>query len=153
MELTYNSAYHLHMGLTLTSGQSLTLRALHQKMTYEGLLEGFPFRGLNDDLVSRALQGAAAHCVGGESPYLIPPPRRDYRRSPGDMQRVAPHLPDIPEWLPAVVCTARLSDGKASLTVVWFQDEYALPIREPALGQLLDIDWRSLVTQSAADDD
>jgi hypothetical protein len=30
------------------------------------------------------------------------------------------------------------------VVVVWFQDEYALPIREPALSQLLAVDWETL---------
>jgi hypothetical protein len=30
------------------------------------------------------------------------------------------------------------------LVVVWFQDEYALPIREPALSLIRDLDWESL---------
>jgi hypothetical protein len=30
------------------------------------------------------------------------------------------------------------------LTIVWFQEEFALPILEPALGQLLAVDWESL---------
>jgi hypothetical protein len=30
------------------------------------------------------------------------------------------------------------------LTVVWFQDEFALPIQEPSFTKLLDLDWESL---------
>jgi len=29
------------------------------------------------------------------------------------------------------------------LTVVWYQDEFALPILEPALRQILALDWDS----------
>ncbi|HEU4407253.1 MAG TPA: hypothetical protein VFS43_18430 [Polyangiaceae bacterium] len=59
----------------------------------------------------------------------------------------------IPEWLPMVQCigsfrcndTVRGSAASLSaLTVVWFQDEYALPIQEPALEQLAGLDWASL---------
>src|SRR5262249_26459539 len=96
-----------------------------------------------------------------ERPHLISPQRRDYRRIPGDMRGIIEyyrsHFPDspppVPEWLPMVRCIG-FFDGHitgrnpgmhlSTLTVVWFQDEFAPPIREPALGQLLDLDWETL---------
>ena len=65
----------------------------------------------------------------------------------------SPHR--IPEWLPMVQCIGSFKDmakardqGKdmSVLVVVWFQNEYALPIREPTLSQLLALDWESLAT-------
>jgi hypothetical protein len=32
------------------------------------------------------------------------------------------------------------------LVIVWFQDEYGLPIQEPILGQMMALDWDSLAT-------
>jgi hypothetical protein len=119
-------------------------------MTYAGLLMGTPSRETNDWIIESALQKAQDR---GPSPYLIPPPRRDYLRTPGDMSEVASRL--VPEWLPTVRCIGsfnyplpvRDQDKDISLlTVVWFQNEYALPIRDPALTQILNLDWESLAT-------
>ena len=70
------------------------------------------------------------------------------------MQSIVARRPHhIPEWLPHVRCIGSFKDvvkardpGKdlSVLTVVWYQDEYALPILEPALSQLLAMDWETL---------
>jgi uncharacterized protein (TIGR02996 family) len=138
--------------MTMRSGRTITLEALDQRKTYAGLLAGTPDRESNDHHIRSALMEAERHCVQGARPHLIPPPRRDYRREPGDMQPLVDRSPHhIPEWIPAVQCigsfegTPRDPNMHLSvLTVVWFQDEYALPIREPALSQILDLDWKSL---------
>jgi uncharacterized protein (TIGR02996 family) len=152
--LRYDLAYHLHCELPLRSGRTITLEALDQVMTYAGLLEGTPDRESNDREIEFALREAYRHCVDGVRPHLIPPPRRDHLREPGDMQRVIAHSPHrVPEWLPLVRCIGSFKDvvkvrhpdkALSVLTVVWFQDEYALPIREPALSQLRELDWESL---------
>jgi hypothetical protein len=125
-------------------------------MTYGGLLEGTPNSKFNDGLIENAMQEATRHCPMGTRPHRLPPPRRDYERTPGDMQRIRAHSPHrIPEWLPMVQCIGSFTDvvkardpskDLSVLTVVWFQDEFALPIREPALTQLLELDWEALAT-------
>jgi hypothetical protein len=156
VELQYNTAYHLRCRLPLRSGRTITLEALNQRMTYAGLLEGTPDAASNDFYIESALKEAERYCVHGAQPHLIPPPRRDYLREPGDMRRVMEWSPRRnPEWLPTVRCIGSFQDvDKARdpardlsvLVVVWFQDEYAMPIREPALGQLVALDWRALAT-------
>jgi len=153
-DLRYEIAYHMHCELPLRSGRTITLKRLNQVMTYAGLLEGTPNREMNDRHIEYALREAQEMYVAGFRPHLIPPPRQDYYRTPGDMQRIRDFSPHhIPEWLPVVQCvgsfqsgvTARNPDMHVSvLTVVWFQDEYAPPIREPALSQLRELDWESL---------
>ena len=154
MELRYEVAYHLRCGLPLRSGRRITLEALDQRMTYAGLLEGTPDRGSSDWRIEAALREAERYCVAGAKPHLISPPRRDYLRTPGDMQAITAGVPHhVPEWLPMVRCigsfkdvvTARHLDKHLSvLVVVWFQDAYAPPIQEPALSQILNLDWESL---------
>jgi hypothetical protein len=154
MELSYETAYHLRCGLALLSGRTITLKALDQRMTYAGLLEGTPTHETNDRSIEYALREAERYCVDGTKPHLIPPPRRDYLRTPGDMQTIAARAPHhVPEWLPVVRCIGSFEDVKtardrdkdlSALVVVWFQDEYAPPIQEPALGQILNLDWDSL---------
>ncbi|MHC5536784.1 hypothetical protein ACYOEI_00755 [Singulisphaera rosea] len=153
MGLQYNVAYHLRCQITLQSGRTITLEALDQEMSYAGLLEGTPDAKTNDWYIESSLRVAARRCVPGARPHLIPPSRRDYLREPGDMRPIVEHSPHrTPEWLPMVRCigvfkdvgTARDPDRDLSvLVIVWFQDEYALPIQEPALDQLLALDWDS----------
>ena len=156
MELMYQVAYHLRCGLPLRSGRRITLEALDQRMTYAGLLEGTPCRESNDRTIEYALREAERYCAAGAKPHLISPPRRDNLRRPGDMQAIAAWARHrVPEWLPMVRCIGSFKDvikardparDLSVLVVVWFQDEYALPILEPALGQLLAVDWESLAT-------
>ena len=152
MDLEYSEAYHLHCQLRLVSGRTITLKALDQSMTYAGLLEGTPDGEANDWQIEDALREAKRRCLPGAQPHLIPPPRRDYLRKPGDMQWAVARSPHhIPEWLPMVQCIATFSGSArdptrdlSHLVVVWFQDEFALPILQPAVDQLLSLDWDSL---------
>lgn len=154
MELEYNLAYHLRCQLKLRSGRTITLTALEQEMSYAGLLEGTPDAEANDWYIEASLRAAQRLCVDGAKPHLISPPRRDYLRQPGDMRQIVERSPHrTPEWLPMVRCIGSFKDvftardhnrDLSVLVVVWFQDEYALPIEEPALEQLLSLDWDSL---------
>jgi hypothetical protein len=84
---------------------------------------------------------------------LIHPVRRDYLREPGDMSD-SRSRGRIPEWLPMIRCFATFEssfpvrdkncDG-SSLNVVWFQDDFAFPIRD-VVSKLESIDWDSLAT-------
>jgi hypothetical protein len=125
-------------------------------MTYSRLLDGVPDAKTNDRFIESAIQRAEQHCFLGNKPALIPPPRRDYLREPGDMEILRSqrerHRRRNPEWLPRVGCVgtfrsyATAHGDQSALVVVWFQDEYAPPIQEPALGWLLSLDWDSLAT-------
>ena len=156
MGLDRSIAHHLRSELKLQSGRTVTLAALDQEMSYAGLLEGIPDAKSNDWYIETSLRAARRRCADGAMPHLIDPPRRGYLREPGDMLREIENRPHrTPEWLPMVRCigsfrdvvTARDRDRDLSvLVVVWFQDEYAMPIGEPALSQLRALDWDSLAT-------
>lgn len=152
MQLEYEPAYHLHCKLVLRSGRTITLETLHQETTYAGLLVGTPSRESNDWAIENALRAAQERCAGGAKPHLIPPPRRDCLREPGDMRELRSPR-HVPEWLPMVRCIASFKDvdtvrdhdkDLSVLTVVWYQDEFALPILEPALSQLRALSWEAL---------
>lgn len=154
MNLDYNLAWHMRCEMMLLSGRSVTLRLLDQVMTYDGLLEGTPNAETNDWYIAAALRAAKPHCIEGASPFLIPPSRRDYLRTPGDMDDLRKERPHrIPEWLPSVRCigsfvstmTVREPEKHGStLVVVWFQDEYSPPFLEPAASALRQLDWETL---------
>jgi hypothetical protein len=138
--------------LTLKSGRTITLDAIDQEMTYSGLIEGIPYAALNNDEIDRAMHKARSFGYAEARPYLIPAPRRDYLRKPGDASGLR-SWPGPLELLPAVRCIASFKHvipvrdrdkHRSVLTVVWFQDDFALPIEQTVLDQLRLIDWDSL---------
>lgn len=154
MDLDYNVAWHMRCEVTLLSGRSITLRRLDQVMTYDGWLEGTPIDRINTSIIDEAVRTAKSFCIDGTSPFLVPPPRRDYLRTPGDMDALRESMPHrIPEWLPVVRCIGSFIGTRpvrepekhgSTLVVVWFQDEYAPPFLEPAASAILQLDWEAL---------
>jgi hypothetical protein len=121
-------------------------------MTYGGLLEGTPTSRLNDEIL-RGLTDRVRKdpLMPGHVPFLIPPARRDFLREPGDMARIQRDK-WIPEWMPVITCIgmfesalpARNQEMHAScLTIIWLQDDYAMPISDAALESIKSIDWTS----------
>lgn len=154
MSLEYEGNQHLRCALVLSGGRRITLDRLVQYPTYAGVVEGLPSPSTNDVRIETALIDAQALCVDGAKPHLIAPSRRDYFREPGDMASACSERLH-PEWLPMVTCAARFLDSApvrdrssdaSTLTVVWFQDEFALPIAAPALDGLRALDWHALAT-------
>jgi hypothetical protein len=120
-------------------------------MTYGSLLEGAPSALWNREIIDRVLKEAQRLQIDSRV-WLVDPPRRDYFQEPGDMKDVAQQN-WIPEWLPLVQCIGIFtSSGPArdkskhfsTLTIVWFQDEYAPPILEPAISAIRAVEWNSL---------
>jgi hypothetical protein len=151
MTLDYEVSYHVHCDLRLASGRKVSLRTLEQSLTYAGWLEGTPTSQVNDAEVKAALAEASSRPDKIRS-HLLPPPRRDFLRTPGDMAGDHPFGP--PEWLPMVRCTALfVSLGWASgalrssaVRLAWFQDEFAMPISDACLQEIASLDWDALVT-------
>ncbi|WP_405008068.1 hypothetical protein OHV13_31885 [Kitasatospora purpeofusca] len=130
----------------LSSGRSIELSTVRLSSTYGGLLEGYPFRRINDRKLERALADArdAAPLV----PAHLVTPVRD--------------LPDVPagpfgpvEVLPAVTCVGRFTSRPvdpdrdavsyySALTLVWFQDTPVLPTEEDTDTALRDLRWEDL---------
>jgi len=151
------TAYRLPCKLTLDSGRSVTMVAMHQEMTYRGLVEGIPRRELNDDCIRDAIQHARRLCLPGASPVLIPPARRDYHRRPGDMDERHAAAGEPVEFLPSITCTGVFDDALpaqdgnkdySELTVVWYQDRYAFPISKTVVSQIRALDWKKLATDA-----
>jgi hypothetical protein len=145
--LEYERASHLHCQITLRSGRKVQLESLSQSSTYAGWLEGSPRAEVNERIIDAAVPPRAV---------LLRPKRRDYLREPGD----CPDPANATEWLPGVTCTARFTsarnakdsnDNGSFLTVVWYQDEFALPIDDAALSAIAELDWAKLA--SDAEDD
>lgn len=143
-------------------GRKLILKHFDQSLTYAGLLEGTPNRKSNDWGIEVDLRHAANlnHTLG--TPHLIPPLRRDYLRTPGDMDEIREqksHYPKewgrAPEWIPLVRCIGCFQSDKTSrnpnkdvsfLTVLWYQNDFAMPIEGGILIELRKLDWDALAT-------
>ena len=131
------------MKITFSSGRIASLVELTQSLSYAGLLAGFPNSRVNqrqiDDLIK---EGRRIH-IGGREPVLIDPTIKtiEHTRSGQTVQEL--RLPDI-------CCVARFESGAllransepySSLVVVWFQDEFAMPIATDIEQQMAKIDW------------
>jgi uncharacterized protein (TIGR02996 family) len=130
--------------LRLRTGRTICLRSLDQHEVYAGLLEGLPTREMNERIIERTLDKERGGPQGAQ-PFLIRP-----RETPIEYHRDRPYPFGEPAALPGVCCVGRVTSlgpaaGKAgdysALSVVWFQDEFALPVDPPVLDQLLAIDW------------
>lgn len=130
--------------VTFKDGVGARIVHLDQHLVYANVLEGIPNHRINRGIVADAVRDAEKRWP--ETPcHLMEPSER------------APH-PTRPSasFLPAVICSAVLRrDGTTStdepcwetLVVIWFQDEYALPIATAVLDQLRTLDWKSLAVQ------
>ncbi len=155
------------MKISLNSGREITLAHLEQWRSYAGVLAGMPNRAMNDRVIEAVRSRALHHCLEGTAPYLVPPrvtpiePRphsAEYLRRTGMTaeQSAARDQQRHYEQLPAVVCVAVFnSDGltkpdaepMSSLTLFWFQDEFALPVDAGVLAQIQALDWEALATE------
>jgi|GEM_PF-516082 len=131
--------------ITLTSGRAIRMAALSQRAVYEYQLEGVPTRDGNQHIIDDLR--TPKH---GEAVALIEPEQR-----PIQLKREYPF--GEPAKLPAVACTAMfrslepardLHADYSKLTVVWFQEEFALPIAPEVLASIENLNWAEI-----ADDD
>src|SRR5262245_13604892 len=126
--------------LILERGYRISLHALRQRAIYAGLLEGLPTREGNRGIVERAV---AAERDKGKAVLLVPP-----RETP--IRRGTPYPFGEPAALPAILCVADFHsvepahEGTFDLTVVWFQDDYALPIDPDVSAHIRGLDWTAV---------
>jgi uncharacterized protein (TIGR02996 family) len=128
----------------LSSGRDVYLRELRQFRVYEGLLEGLPTTELNQRIINRIVAGERDRPLAGE-PYLLRPEER-----PIEYQRAEPYPFGEPASIPAVACIGRFHCFQparesrrdfSALVVIWFQEDFALPIDPKIWPRLLAIDW------------
>lgn len=133
----------------LDNGRRIRLQALNQSRWPEvlgrnGVMCFTPNAGTFPALFEIVVEDAKA--MGARStPYLIPPAVRlaEYQRDSGRLK--------LPLW----VCTAEFTssepveDSMSTLTVVWFQEEMALPIDPGVLKQLRAINWLEMTAPPA----
>jgi hypothetical protein len=130
----------------LGSGREIKLSELHLESTYGGLIEGYPFAGLNDRIVGR-LAERAGRLLPHAPVHVVDPPRS---RPDREASRPLPFGPE--EWLPDVICMGRFSSAPVDarldpvlhysrLVVVWFQDEADIPAGRQVPAALDALHW------------
>ncbi len=129
------------LDLKLDSGRVIHLYQLFQSPTYAGLLEGQPSASLNKEIIEEAMRHVGEKLWNAGTPYLI---------EPVIQVRAGYSTPS----LPPAVCLANFEcfqgvsgtdDGyMSSLSLVWFQDDFALPIDPLILDMIKAVDWESL---------
>lgn len=111
--------------LYLNCRTKIWLSSLEQSPTYSGMLEGYPNRELNQQLVAATQKRLEKR--SGWKPYVVEPDEREMPERSADGK-------DLP-WveLPRIKCIAwfrsrGLGEFGSRLAIVWFQDDFAFPI-------------------------
>jgi len=130
--------------IELNSGREIFLDSICQDHTYGGLLAGYPNKELNDRYVKDAMESALEK-MNAEVVYLVPPPLLEMEIN----ERARKYRKDAIR-IPSITCYGQFEssvikgdeDNHASwLTIVWYQDDFALPIDESVLEHIKTIDW------------
>ena len=133
--------------ITTLTGRWLWLHELRQHNIYAGQLEGIPNREMNRRAIDRLMEAERGR---GSEPYLLHPQERP----------IAGPVPSLYDRLggaaaiPSIACIGQFDSSPArdqdrhasSLTVVWFQDEFAFPIDPAIREQIRAIDWEKHAT-------
>jgi len=132
--------------IALNSGRTIFLTKLFQYQTYWSLLLGLPDKSMNDEIIEFSMKKARSQTQNVE-PFLIEP---EYNRYKLDTGIAKLHLlrDGVVDFLPIITCIGTFESVKglenSFLTIIWFQDEFALPIEDSAKQQLLSVNWENL---------
>jgi hypothetical protein len=133
--------------ITLSTGRTLMLQELTQRLTYEGLLEGLPTSKANKSYLDRLLDEQRAR--QSRTPVFLLRPVE----TPIDFPSGRPYPFGSPAHLPGVTCIGRFrsdpigqEDGPdcSELTIIWLQREFAMPIEPSASEEMARLDWDAL---------
>jgi hypothetical protein len=138
--------------IQLASGRLMELRSLRQVHVYEGGIEGVPTVEWNKRKVEGFLE--SLRNSDRREPYLVPPVE-----TPIPWEHEKPYRFGTPSALPRIVCVGGFTSwpikkgGGSSLTVLWFQEQFALPIDPEVLEKIQAIKWDEHATDWARDHD
>ena len=127
--------------IMLRSGNIIHCESIRQWRTYGGLLEGLPTRQMNERNIEQLIKEEQDR-RWGEVPYLVPPVVK-----PIEYNADRDYPFGIPEAFPAVTCVAWFRSYPRSLTIIWFQNEYAFPIDSQIVEHLRGLDWERLAVE------
>jgi len=141
--------------ISLDSKRTIALDELHQHLTYAGLLEGLPTRRINKDFLLEIKNVVHDKIWGSTIPYIITPhqapiklsdERKEYYKNKGPN-----HEPLV---LPKITCIGHFTSNAitddfmfSNLTIVWLQEDWAIPIDSMILKQIKCIHWDKYANQ------
>lgn len=144
--------------IRLNCGRDIHLEVLYQYRTYRLLLEGIPNKRLNREIISNALASAKKTIGMLGEPLLIEPVE-----TPLSLPNKKNRFWDTEEYqlaqIPSIICIAEFESYRPArdsdefysyLSIVWFQDEFALPIDPVVEEHIRGIDW-NVVANDATD--
>lgn len=113
--------------------------ALNQFQTYEGLIEGVPTTKLNKSIINSSIK--KANEFWKDKPCLIEPKE--------ELLDIGQDYPfGTPTTIPRIQCAARFrcltpvqQYDYSELTILWFQDEFALPIDSSVRDEIVNLRW------------
>ena len=131
-----------HNEVLLDGSRVIELKELHQRSTYEGLLEGRPTCEENAQTVAQIV---ANQLKRSGAVHLIEPAER--------VARDDPRAPGVKfGWLPRVTCIGRFDsaprEGQCScgseLIIIWFQNSFSPSIAPEVLDEVRKVRWEIL---------
>lgn len=140
--------------ILLASGHDVELTGLEVFSTYGGMLEGYPCALVNDRLLA-GLAKRRESAYRSPPVHVIDPPRRYPKRESGEGPGTSRSPFGPVEILPAVYCRGDFRGGpideeldgvlyESYLTVVWFQEDLALPVAEFVTAAVSELAWDRL---------
>lgn len=134
--------------IRLADGRSIRLSRLHQYATYAGLLAGIPDEAMNRRRIQEAIDYTRETLRFVGHPRLIPPrvTVKEFPARGGSEARTG-------HFLPAVTCIGEFVSSPpardpgmllSSASLVWHQDDFALPIAENVLEEIRGLEWDAM---------
>jgi hypothetical protein len=129
--------------LHLRDGRPIELDSLRQWRPV-GPLDGAPTAEINEESINEVV----ATFGGGANTYLVPPKqvRLPSKSSSPYVRQVLPAIAVVGEFMSYSPVGQVNESGwdQSRLTVIWYQDYWALPIDDDVLRQIIEVDWDSL---------
>ena len=134
--------------ITIDTGRVISMDNLEQHVTYAGVLEGFPNKDRNDRHIDWLI---GRHSRQDEKPYVLYAPRDIIHIEDTEVRHFNGTSCPQPELLPYITCIARfysdepardtLDSEMSFISLIWFQEEWAMPISLDVMEQLKAFDW------------
>ncbi|HIP12027.1 MAG TPA: hypothetical protein EYG73_04815 [Arcobacter sp.] len=134
------------MNIKLNSGREIYLESIWQHQTYRSLISGIPNDEMNQSYIENNMRDALEK-MNAECTYLVPPIFLELENIDKSIEEYKDAI-----RLPYITCFAQFEssvlDGDERshgswLTIVWYQDDYSMPIDDVVLEHIKLIDWES----------
>lgn len=141
--------FHNIYQIILNSGRTIKLTRLTQWQTYEGLLVGLPdYNPTVAEILCNEFKLDHGHTIiidASAVPLPISEETKDYYRN----HSLWRHMPQSFTSLAPITCVGKFEsapiDGDtfdgSMLNMIWFQQQYAMPIAAPMLDKIKAVDW------------